>query len=135
MAPLEHAVLLPLDEKSQVRALERPRPHLPVASGRPAAQTHDDTWHGTTTLFAAVDVQHGTVIGRCMQRHRHGEFIRFLNAVEAAVPARKVIRAILDNDATHKHPEEQITRLKLVKRQMFDRAKLDLLEARLIGAG
>lgn len=105
MDPPAHAVVLSLDEKSQIQALERTRPDLPLAPGHPAAQTHDYTRHGTTTLFAALDVLHGTVIGRCMQRHRHGEFIRFLNAVEAAVPAGKVIHAILDNYATHKHPK------------------------------
>lgn len=105
MNPPAHAVVLSLDEKSQIQALERTRPDLPLAPNHPAAQTHDYTRHGTTTLFAALDVLHGTVLGRCMQRHRHGEFIRFLNAVEAAVPAGKVIHAILDNDATHKHPK------------------------------
>ncbi|WP_419953493.1 IS630 family transposase [Methylobacterium sp.] len=105
MDPPAHAVVLSLDEKSQIQALERTRPDLPVAPGHPAAQTHDYTRHGTTTLFAAFDVLHGTVIGRCMQRHRHGEFIRFLNAVEAAVPTGKVIHAILDNYATHMHPK------------------------------
>ena len=74
------------------------------ASGHPAAQTHDYTRHGTTTLFAALDVLDGTVLGRCMQRHRHGEFIRFLNSVEAAVPAGKIVHVILDNYAAHKHP-------------------------------
>src|SRR3954452_20856346 len=104
MDPPAHAVVLSLDEKSQIQALERTRPDLPLASGHPAAQTHDYTRHGTTTLFAALNVLEGTVMGRCMQRHRHGEFIRFLNAVEAAVPPGKVIHAILDNYATHKHP-------------------------------
>ena len=67
--------------------------------------THDYKRHGTTTLFAALNVLDGTVLGRCMQRHRHQEFIRFLNAVEAAVPAGKLVHAILDNYATHKHPK------------------------------
>lgn len=75
--------------KRQIQALERTRPDLPLAPGHPAAQTHDYTRHGTTTLFAALDVLHGTVIGRCMQQHRHGEFIHFLNAVEANVPDDK----------------------------------------------
>jgi hypothetical protein len=66
--------------------------------------THDYKRNGTTTLFAALDVLEGTVISRCMQRHRHQEFIRFLNAVEAAVPAGKLVHAIVDNYATHKHP-------------------------------
>ena len=72
---------------------------------RPATMTHDYIRHGTTTLFAALNVLDGTVLGRCMQRHRHQEFIRFLNAVEAAVPAGKLIHAILDNYAVHKHPK------------------------------
>src|SRR3954465_14230375 len=74
-----------------------------VSSGRIATMTHDYVRHGTTTLFAALNVLEGTVLGRCMQRHRHQEFIR-LNAVEASVPAGKVIHAILDNYAAHKHP-------------------------------
>ena len=73
--------------------------------GRGATVTHDDERHGTTTLFAALNVLDGTVLGRCMQRHRHQEFLRFLNAVEAAVPAGKLIHAILDNHGTHKHPK------------------------------
>src|SRR4051812_19416735 len=105
MDPPAHAVVLSLDEKSQIQALERTRPDLPLASGHPAAQTHDYTRHGTTTLFAALNVLEGTVLGRCMQRHRNGEFIRFLNAVEATVPPGKAIHAILDNVATHKHPK------------------------------
>jgi hypothetical protein len=67
--------------------------------------THDYKRHGTTTLFAALSVLDGTVIGRCMQRHRHSEFIRFLNAVEREVPAGKLIHTVLDNYATHKHPK------------------------------
>ena len=67
--------------------------------------THDYERHGTTTLFAALNVLEGTVLGRCMQRHRHQEFIRFLNAIEAAVPAGRIVRVILDNYATHKHPK------------------------------
>ena len=90
--------------RPQIQALERTRPGLPLGSGHPAARTHDYTRHGTTTLFAALDVLHGTVLGRCMQRHRHGEFIRFLNSVEAAVPAGKIVHVILDNYAAHKHP-------------------------------
>jgi transposase len=67
--------------------------------------THDYTRHGTTTLFAALNIVDGTVVGQCMQRHRHQEFLRFLNRVEAAVPAGKLVHAILDNYATHKHPK------------------------------
>jgi hypothetical protein len=76
-----------------------------MKAGRPAAATHDHIRHGTTTLFAALNILDGTVIGRCMQRHRHQEFARFLDAVEAAVPAGKLVHAILDNYAAHKHPK------------------------------
>jgi transposase len=105
MAPPRHAVVLSVDEKSQIQALDRTQPGLPIKPGKAATLTHDYIRNGTTTLFAALNVLDGTVIGRCMQRHRHQEFIRFLNAVEAAVPAGKVIHAILDNYATHKHPK------------------------------
>ena len=105
MDPPAHAVVLSIDEKSRIQALERTRPDRPLGPGHPAAQTHDYTRHGTTTLFAALNVLEGTVLGRCMQRHRHGEFIRFLNAVEAAVPAGKLVHVILDNYAVHKHPK------------------------------
>ena len=97
MDPPAHAVVLSIDEKSQIQALERTRPGLPLAEGHPASQTHDYVRHGTTTLFAALNVLEGTVLGRCMQRHRHGEFIRFLNAVEAAVPPGKLVHVVLDN--------------------------------------
>ncbi len=76
MKPPAHAVVLSIDKKSQIQALERTRLDQPLGSGHPAAQTHDYTRHGTTTLFAALNVLDGTVLGRCMQRHRHGEFIR-----------------------------------------------------------
>jgi transposase len=105
VSPPAHAVVLSVDEKSQIQALERTRPGLPMKEGQPATMTHDYVRHGTTTLFAALNVLDGTVLGRCMQRHRHQEFVRFLNAVEAAVPAGKVIHAILDNAAAHKHPK------------------------------
>jgi transposase len=108
MAPPAHAVVLSIDEKSQIQALERTRPGLPLGSAHPAAQTHDYTRHGTTTLFAALDILHGTVLGRCMQRHRHGEFIRFLNSVEAAVPAGKIVHVILDNYAPYARQSPQL---------------------------
>jgi transposase len=76
-----------------------------MKEGSAATRTHDYLRHGTTTLFAALNVLDGTVLGRCMQRHRHQEFLRFLNAVEAAVPAGKLVHCILDNYATHKHPK------------------------------
>ena len=105
MAPPRHAVVLSVDEKSQIRALDRTQPGLPINPGKCGTMTHDDKRHGTTTLFAALNVLDGTVLGRCMQRHRHQEFIRFLSAVEAAVPAGKLIHVILDNYGTHKHPK------------------------------
>jgi transposase len=105
--PPAHAVVLSVDEKSQIQALDRTQPGLPMKKGRAGTMTHDYKRHGTTTLFAALNVLDGTVIGRNMQRHRHQEFIRFLNTVEAQVPARKSIHAIIDNYATHKHPKVQ----------------------------
>jgi len=88
--PPAHAVALSIDEKSQIQALDRTQPGLPLKRGRCGTMTHDYKRHGTTTLFAALNTLDGTVIGRCMQRHRHEEFIRFLNAVERAVPAADV---------------------------------------------
>jgi transposase len=84
--PPEHAVVLSIDEKSQIQALDRTQPGLPMKKGRCGTMTHDYKRNGTTTLFAALNVLDGTVIGRCMHRHRHEEFIRFLNVTEAAVP-------------------------------------------------
>ena len=103
--PPAHAVVLSVDEKSQIQALDRTQPGLPMKKGRAGTMTHDDKRHGATTLFAALDVLEGTIIGRCMQRHRHQEFIRFLNTVEAKVPAGKVVHVILDNYGAHKHPK------------------------------
>ena len=104
VAPPKHAIVLSVDEKSQIQALDRTQPGLPMKPGRLGTMTHDYKRNGTTTLFAALDVLDGTVIGRCMQRHRHQEFIRFLNAIERHIPAGKVIHVILDNYAAHKHP-------------------------------
>jgi transposase len=102
--PPAHAVVLSVDEKSQIQALDRTQPGLPMTKGRCGTMTHDYKRHGTTTLFAALNVLEGKVIGRCMQRHRHQEFIRFLNTIEADIPAGKIIHVVLDNYATHKHP-------------------------------
>lgn len=107
LAPPAHAVVLSMDEKSQIQALDRTQPGLPIKPGRCATMTHDYKRHGTTTLFAALNVLDGTVIGRCMARHRHQEFIRFLNAVEREVPAGKLVHVILDNYGSHKHPKVQ----------------------------
>jgi transposase len=103
--PPDHAVVLSVDEKSQIQALDRTQPGLPIKPGRAGTMTHDYKRNGTTTLFAALNVLDGTVIGRNMQRHRHQEFIRFLNTIELQVPKRKAIHAIVDNYATHKHPK------------------------------
>lgn len=105
MDPPAHAVVLSIDEKSQIQALDRTQPGLPLKPGKCGTMTHDYKRNGTTTLFAALNILDGTVVGRCMPRHTHKEFIKFLNAVERAVPAGKVIHAICDNYATHKHPK------------------------------
>ena len=105
LSPPRHAVVLSIDEKSQIQALDRTQPGLPLKRGRCATFTHDYVRNGTTTLFAALSTLEGTVFGRCSPRHRHGEFIAFLDHIEDAIPAGKVIHAIMDNYATHKHPE------------------------------
>ena len=105
--PPAHAIVLSIDEKSQIQALDRTQPGLPIKKGRAGTMTHDYKRNGTTTLFAALNVLDGSVIGQCMQRHRHQEFIRFLNRIERDVPAGKLIHVILDNYATHKHPKVQ----------------------------
>ncbi len=97
--PPAHAVVLSIDEKSQIQALDRTQPGLPMKKGRAGTMTHDYKRHGTTTLFAALNVLDGTVIAQNMQRHRHQEFIRFLNRIEREVPAGKTIHVILDSEA------------------------------------
>ena len=104
VAPPKHAIVLSVDEKSQIQALDRTQPGLPMKPGRLGTMTHDYKRNGATTLFAALNVLDGMVIGRNMQRHRHQEFIRFLNAVEREVPAGKVIHVVLDNHAAYKYP-------------------------------
>jgi len=103
VSPPAHAVVLSVDEKSQIQALDRTQPGLPLKKGRGPTMTHDYKRNGTTTLFAALNVLTGEVIGRNMQRHRHQEFIKFLNQVERDIPAGKTIHVILDNYCTHKH--------------------------------
>ena len=105
LEPPAHPIVLSLDEKSQIQALDRTQPGLPMKKGRAGTMTQDDKRHGTTTLFAALNVLDGTVIDRNMQRHRHQEFIRFLGAIERSVPASRQVHAILDNYAAHKHPK------------------------------
>ena len=97
--------MLCVDEKSQIQALDRTQPGLPLKKGRAATMTHDYKRHGTTRLFAALDVKTGKVIGDCMSRHRAKEFSKFLRNIDKAVPARSDVHLILDNYATHKTPE------------------------------
>ena len=105
LAPPEHAIVLCLDEKSSVQALDRTQPSLPMTKGRAATMTHDYKRNGTTTLFAALDVLTGTVIGQCLPRHRHEEFLRFLRRIDREVPKALAVHLICDNYATHKHPD------------------------------
>ena len=105
LTPPDKAIVLCMDEKSQIQALDRTQPSLPMVTGRAATMTHDYKRNGTTTLFAALDVLTGTVIGQCLPRHRHSEFITFLNTVNREVPKGLQVHVILDNYGTHKHPE------------------------------
>jgi transposase len=102
--PPERALVLSLDEKSQIQALDRTQPGLPMKKGRAGTWTHDYKRHGTTTLFAALDVATGKVIGQCMKRHRHQEWLKFLRAVDRSTPKALDLHLIADNYATHKHP-------------------------------
>ena len=101
--PPQHAVILSIDEKAQIQALDRTQPGLPMKKGRAGTLTHDYVRNGTTTLFAALNTLDGTVIGQCRQRHRHQEFLAFLNRIERQIPAGKLIHVVLDNYAAHKH--------------------------------
>jgi transposase len=103
--PPEHALVLCVDEKSQIQALERTQPLLPLGLGYVEGVTHDYVRHGTTTLFAALDISSGAILAQCHRRHRHQEFLRFLGHIDAAVPAGLAVHLILDNYATHKHPK------------------------------
>ena len=102
--PPDKALVFCVDEKSQIQALQRSQPGLPMKPGRAGTMTHDYKRHGTTTLFAALNVLEGTVIGSCLARHRHQEFRKFLNLLDAETPPDVEIHAIVDNYATHKHP-------------------------------
>jgi transposase len=93
-----------VDEKSQVQALDRTQPALPMISGRPTTRTHDYVRHGTTTLFAALNVLDGTVIGCCKPAHKHADFLSFLQEIDGATPRRRELHLVLDNYGTHKHP-------------------------------
>jgi transposase len=105
--PPAHALVLSLDEKSQIQALDRTQPGLPLKQGRAQTLTHDYKRHGTTTLFAALNTLDGTVIGTCMQRHTHGEWLKFLRLIDRQTPPTKDLHLIVDNYATHKHPTVQ----------------------------
>jgi transposase len=105
MNPPDKAAVFSFDEKSQIQALDRTQPSLPMKQGRPGTVTHDYRRHGTTTLFAALNVLTGELIGRCYSRHRHGEFIAFLKVINNEVPRGKEVHVILDNYGTHKHPD------------------------------
>ncbi len=102
--PPEHALVLCVDEKSQIQALDRTQPSLPIYPGRCATMTHDYKRNGTTTLFAALDMLEGRLIAQCMPRHRHQEFIKFLKQIDAETPPELDLHLIVDNYATHKHP-------------------------------
>jgi len=106
--PPERAVVLCVDEKSQIQALDRTQPGLPLKKGRAATMTHDYKRHGTTTLFAALDVKSGLVIGDCMPRHRAREFLKFLRRIDRAVTGKREVHLVLDNYATHKTPEVKV---------------------------
>jgi transposase len=105
--PPEHAVVLSIDEKSQIQALDRTQPGLPLKPGRLQTMTHDYKRNGTTTLFAALNTLDGRIIGECMHRHTHREWLRFLKLLDAETPADKTLHVIADNYATHKHPKVQ----------------------------
>ena len=104
ISPPQHAVVLCVDEKSQIQALDRSQPMLPMRPGQPARRSHDYKRHGTTSLFAALDIATGRVIGKCYARHRAREFRKFLDEVEAAVPRDLDVHLVMDNYATHKTP-------------------------------
>ena len=103
--PPEQALVLSVDEKTSIQALDRTQPTLPMIPGRAGTMTHDYKRNGTTTLFAALEVASGKVIGTCMQKHRHQEWIKFLRLIDAQTPSELDLHLIVDNYATHKHPK------------------------------
>ncbi len=114
--PPDHALVLCVDEKTQIQVLERSQPILPMGLGYAEGVTHDYFRHGTTTLFAALDIANGTVIGQCKPRHRHQEFLGFLRHIEASVPPHLDVHLIVDNYSMHQHPK---VRAWLAKRPRF----------------
>jgi transposase len=107
LSPPEHALVLCADEKSQIQALDRTQPSLPLKPGRAGTLTHDYKRHGTTTLFAALEMAEGKLIGQCMARHRHQEWIKFLELIDQETPAELDLHLIVDNYRTHKHAKVQ----------------------------
>ena len=107
MNPPDKALVLCVDEKSQIQALDRTQPGLPLKKGRCGTMTHDYKRHGTTTLFAALEVAQGKVIGQCFARHRHQEFLKFLKHLDTEFPAEMKLHLVMDNYGTHKHPKVQ----------------------------
>ena len=105
--PPEHALVLPVDEKSHLQALDRTQPGLPLKKGRGATMTHDYKRNGTTTLFAALNTANGEVFGLCQEKHRHQEWLKFLRMIDQTIPANKDIYLICDNYSTHKHARVQ----------------------------
>ena len=105
--PPEHALVLSVDEKSQIQALDRTQPGLPLKKGRGATMTHDYKRNGTTTLFAALNTANGEVFGLCQEKHRHQEWLSFLRMIDQTIPANKDIYLICDNYSTHKHARVQ----------------------------
>jgi putative transposase len=103
--PPDNAIVLCVDEKSQIQALDRTQPLLPLGLGYVEGVTHDYVRHGTTTLFAALDIASGKVLTQCKRRHRHQEFLQFLRHIETSVPKKLDVHLIVDNYATHKHPK------------------------------
>jgi transposase len=105
--PPEHAIVLSVDEKSQIQALDRTQPGLPMKKGRGATMTHDYKRHGTTTLFAALNTLDGKVLSQCRDRHTHEDWIAFLRLIDRQTPSDKQIHVIADNYSAHKHPNVQ----------------------------
>jgi transposase len=105
LRPPEHALVLSVDEKSQIQALDRTQPGLPFKKGRCGTMTHDYKRHGTTTLFAALEMASGKLIGKCMPRHRHQEWLKFLQLIDEQTPKELDLHLIADNYSTHKHPK------------------------------
>ena len=103
--PPQEALVLCVDEKSQIQALDRTQPGLPMKKGRCGTMTHDDKRNGTTTLFAALEVLEGRVVGQCYARHRHQEFLKFLRRLDHEFPGAVPLHLVLDNYGTHKHPK------------------------------